>query len=116
MTPGAFIESAMYAGLSEADLKDWSLLAKVRYAVYRPGGPMAMDLSQNPTVLVVNETAFVHGGLLPAHGECVLSQRENVRGLGNRHLLRIPIYYHREFSFMCLISIPLHSELWDRAA
>jgi len=69
VSPGAFIESAMYAGLAEEKLNDWSLLAKVRYAVYRPGGPMAMDLSQNPTVLVVNDTAFVHGGLLPIHGE-----------------------------------------------
>lgn len=81
VTPGAFIESAMYAGLSESDLKDWSLLAKVRYAVYRPGGPMAMDLSQNPTVLVVNDTAFVHGGLLPAHGECFCPSKDMTEGL-----------------------------------
>lgn len=25
-------------------------------------------LSRNPTVLIVNDTAFAHGGLLPTHG------------------------------------------------
>lgn len=69
VTPGAFFESALYAGLAEQELKDWELLARVRYAVYRPGGPMAMELAKNPTVLVVNDTAFAHGGLLPVHGE-----------------------------------------------
>ena len=68
VTPGAFVESAYYAGLTEKDMKDWGLLAKVRYTVYRPGGPMALELSKNPTVLVVNDTAFAHGGLLPVHG------------------------------------------------
>jgi hypothetical protein len=48
---------------------DRSLLAQVRLAVYKPGGPMAMELSKNPTVLVVNDTVFAHGGLLPIHGE-----------------------------------------------
>lgn len=30
---------------------------------------MAMELSKNPTVLVINDTVFAHGGLLPVHGE-----------------------------------------------
>ncbi len=30
---------------------------------------MAMELARNPTVLVVNDTVFAHGGLLPIHGE-----------------------------------------------
>lgn len=67
VTPGAFVESALFAGLSEKDLKDWDLLARVRYAVYRPGGPMAMELSKNPTAMIINDTAFAHGGLLPLH-------------------------------------------------
>ncbi|KAG1671773.1 hypothetical protein FOA52_000150 [Chlamydomonas sp. UWO 241] len=67
VTPGAFVESALYAGLSEQDLRDWDLLARVRYAVYRPGGPMAVELSKNPTVLIINDTVFAHGGLLPVH-------------------------------------------------
>eukprot|EP00798_Chlamydomonas_sp_ICE-L_P008041 gene8041-1275_t len=67
VTPGAFVESALFAGLSENELSDWGLLARVRYAVYKPGGPMALELAKNPTVLVVNDTAFAHGGLLPIH-------------------------------------------------
>lgn len=59
----------MYAGLSEEDLKDWELVARVRYALYRPGGDLAKELAKNPTVLVVNDTVFAHGGLLPRHGE-----------------------------------------------
>ena len=30
---------------------------------------MALELAKNPTVLVVNDTAFAHGGLLPTHGK-----------------------------------------------
>jgi len=67
VTPGAFAESALYSGLQEGELTDWDLLARVRYAVYRPGGPMALELAKNPTVLIVNDTAFAHGGLLPVH-------------------------------------------------
>ncbi len=70
VTPGAFVESALFAGIPEDQLNDWELLARVRFAVYKPGGPMAVELSKNPTVLVVNDTAFAHGGLLPVHGEC----------------------------------------------
>ena len=33
---------------------------------------MAMELSKNPTVLVVNDTVFAHGGLLPEHGMLAL--------------------------------------------
>ncbi|KAG2442518.1 hypothetical protein HXX76_002604 [Chlamydomonas incerta] len=69
VTPGAFAESALYAGLSEADLKDWQLVAKVRYSLYKPGGDLAREFSRNPTVLVVNDTVFAHGGLLPTHVE-----------------------------------------------
>ncbi len=29
---------------------------------------MALELAKNPVVLIVNDTAFAHGGLLPAHG------------------------------------------------
>ncbi|KXZ56724.1 hypothetical protein GPECTOR_1g652 [Gonium pectorale] len=69
VTPGAFAESAMYSGLSEDDLKDWQLVARVRYALFKPGGEMARELSRNPTVLIVNDTVFAHGGLLPTHVE-----------------------------------------------
>ncbi|GLC38946.1 hypothetical protein PLESTB_000464400 [Pleodorina starrii] len=69
VTPGAFAESALYAGLSESDLKDWQLVAKVRYSLFKPGGDLAKEFARNPTVLVVNDTVFAHGGLLPTHVE-----------------------------------------------
>lgn len=69
VTPGAFAESALYAGLSESDLKDWQLVAKVRYSLFKPGGDLAREFARNPTVLVVNDTVFAHGGLLPTHVE-----------------------------------------------
>lgn len=40
-----------------------------RMAAFRPGGPYADLLSHHNMVLVVGETVFVHGGLLPGHVE-----------------------------------------------
>lgn len=77
VTPGAFVESAMFAGISEELLNDWELLARVRFAVYKPGGPMAVELAKNPTVLVVNDTVFAHGGLLPTHAAYGLERLNN---------------------------------------
>ena len=42
---------------------------QVRYKAYQPGGPVAKMLSENPTVLIVNDTVFVHGGLTMQHSE-----------------------------------------------
>lgn len=67
VTPGAFQESALVAGLSESQAQSWELKLLARQAMYLPGGPMAIELAKNPTVLVVNDTAFAHGGLLPIH-------------------------------------------------
>ncbi|GFR41016.1 hypothetical protein Agub_g1448 [Astrephomene gubernaculifera] len=69
VTPGAFAESALYGGLSESELRDFKLVAQVRYSLYRPGGQLAREFARNPTVLVVNDTVFAHGGLLPTHTE-----------------------------------------------
>lgn len=68
VTRGAFTESAIAAGLREDSLKIWDNLLKSRLKLYAPGGPMARELAKNPTVLIVNDTLFVHGGVLPAHG------------------------------------------------
>jgi hypothetical protein len=38
-----------------------------RVAAFRPGGPYAMMLAGRNGAMVVGETAFVHGGILPAH-------------------------------------------------
>jgi hypothetical protein len=36
--------------------------------LYRPGGQMACELAKNPTVLIVNDSVFAHGGVLSQHG------------------------------------------------
>jgi hypothetical protein len=38
-----------------------------RAAAFSPGGPYARKLAERCTILVVNDTAFVHAGLLPQH-------------------------------------------------
>ena len=69
VTPGAFFESARAAGLSEADIAagDQRRILQARWYLYQPGGAMARELAKNPTVLVVNDVVFAHGGLLPHH-------------------------------------------------
>ena len=41
---------------------------RARLHMYAPGQPMARELAKNPTVLMVNDTLFAHGGVLPHHG------------------------------------------------
>lgn len=69
VTPGAFFESARAAGLSESDIAagDQRRILQARWYLYQPGGAMARELAKNPTVLVVNDIVFAHGGLLPHH-------------------------------------------------
>lgn len=68
VTPGAFIESAQEFGIPrEVALRNWEGCVQARAALYLPGGKMALELAKNPTVLVLNDTAFAHGGLLPVH-------------------------------------------------
>ena len=68
-TPGGLRESALAAGLRDQPLEDVSNQLKARYMLYSPGGGMARELAKNPTVLLVNDILFAHGGVLPPHGE-----------------------------------------------
>ncbi|OIW16485.1 hypothetical protein TanjilG_32155 [Lupinus angustifolius] len=52
----------------------WDLVKRqkgviARSILFRPGGPLARELSRHPVVLVVNDWVFCHGGLLPHHVE-----------------------------------------------
>lgn len=49
-----------------ADLEDGQ---QGRAAAFRPGGTWAVTLSGHNVVLVIGDTAFVHGGILPDHAE-----------------------------------------------
>lgn len=55
----------MAYGLSDAEAANWDNQARARLRLYSPGGAMARELAKNPTVLVVNDIVFCHGGLLP---------------------------------------------------
>lgn len=67
VTRGAFLESAMIMGLPDEDMFDVEKLIRARMSLFCPGQPVALELSKNPTVLVVNDTVFAHGSLLPMH-------------------------------------------------
>lgn len=69
-TPGGFRESALAAGLRGDDLSNAEKQKQARHRMYTPGGPMARELAKNPTVLIVNDTLFAHGGVLKRHGNC----------------------------------------------
>lgn len=70
VTPAAFRESAIVA-LGTADFGSpgvsFTMQARARLALFSPGAPLARKLAQNPTVLIVNDSVFAHGGLLPVH-------------------------------------------------
>ena len=72
-TPGGFRESALAAGLRGDDLANADKQKQARHRMYTPGGPMARELAKNPTVLIVNDTLFAHGGVLKRHGTWLLS-------------------------------------------
>jgi hypothetical protein len=40
---------------------------RARAAAFRPGGPFALQLAEQPIALIVGSSLFVHGGILPAH-------------------------------------------------
>ena len=39
-----------------------------RRLLFQPGGPLALELSRHSVALLVNETLFAHGGILPHPG------------------------------------------------
>ncbi len=54
-------------GVDEEDA--WARQSKARIGLFSPGGPLAQQLSMHHTVLIVNDTVFAHGGLVPRHVE-----------------------------------------------
>jgi hypothetical protein len=54
-------------GVDEEDA--WTRQSKARIGLFSPGGPLAQQLSMHHTVLIVNDTVFAHGGLVPRHVE-----------------------------------------------
>ena len=90
VTQGAFQESARFGehlvnlfgsafkeafGGGEEDPRKRQV--KARVGLFSPGGPLAQQLAMNSTVLIVNDTVFAHGGLMPRHVEFGLERLNN---------------------------------------
>jgi hypothetical protein len=62
------------AAPATAELPEIPDFARDRVAAFRPGGDAAAWLQTLPVFLVVGDTLFVHGGLLPSHVDYGLAQ------------------------------------------
>ena len=51
----------------EEEMDEWRKQTTARVGLFSPGGPLAQQLSMHHTVLIVNDTVFAHGGLVPRH-------------------------------------------------
>ena len=68
VTPGGFRDFAAYAPAEpDAQLATLPPEARGRAAAFRPGGPWARRLAARNLVMIVGDTVFVHGGVLPTH-------------------------------------------------
>ena len=75
VTPGGFED---FADLVPDDLDDelesYPPEERGRVAAFRPGGPYARTLSGQNTAMIVGDSAFVHGAILPVHAETGLDR------------------------------------------
>lgn len=71
VTAGGFLDFEDVPGVDLADPRAARVPApmRARFLAFSPGGPYARKLAERPVVLVIGETVFVHGGLLPQHVE-----------------------------------------------
>ena len=51
----------------EEEIDEWRKQTNARVGLFSPGGPLAQQLSMHHTVLIINDTVFAHGGLVPRH-------------------------------------------------
>jgi hypothetical protein len=78
VTEGGFME---FEGIAELDPSD-SLMAslepahRARAAAFRPGGPLARQMADQPLTLVLGGTLFAHAGILPEHLDLGLDSME----------------------------------------
>lgn len=66
ITPGGFAEFAEFAVGVEAP-RQVPDAARGRFIAFAPGGVYARQLAQRPTVAIVGDSLFAHGGVLPKH-------------------------------------------------
>ena len=78
VTEGGFVE---FEGVGEVDLTD-SVMAslepdhRARAAAFRPGGPLALQMADQPMSLILGGTVFSHAGILPEHLDLGLDRME----------------------------------------
>ncbi|MGW8265105.1 MAG: metallophosphoesterase [Longimicrobiales bacterium] len=67
VTEGGFLAFDDVARVDPADslLSSLDPQERLRAAAFRPGGPVALQLAERPTGLVLGSNLFVHGGILP---------------------------------------------------
>jgi Calcineurin-like phosphoesterase len=78
VTEGGFKDFADVPGasLSDPKLVDLPLKAKARGAAFLPGGPYAQRMAPRHLSVIVGDTVFVHGGVLPKHARYGLGKME----------------------------------------
>lgn len=69
VTPGGFADFQAEEGLdlSQPALQRLPEVARARMAAFLPGGRYARRLSRHNVVVVVGDSVFVHGGVMPEH-------------------------------------------------
>lgn len=69
VTPGGLRDFEGLPGLKldDPDIERRPPAARARWAALRPGGMYARKLAPHPVVVVVGNTVFAHGGVLPKH-------------------------------------------------
>ncbi len=68
VTPGGFSSFAEFASSTpRPELARFSPAERGRAAAFLPGGPYALKLAERPTILILGDSLFVHGGVAPEH-------------------------------------------------
>jgi len=81
VTPGGYQDFADTPhNAQDPELAEYKPEHRGRVAAFRPGGPYAMMFSKRNTIVIVGDSAFVHGGILPKHVDYGLEKfNEEVR-------------------------------------
>ena len=69
VTPEGFadFQDAVVIAHEDSLLLSFAPDQRARVAAFRPGGPFALMLAEQPVVLILDGNVFVHGGVLPLH-------------------------------------------------
>jgi hypothetical protein len=67
VTPRSFASFADFASRAHGSAERLPAEARGRAAAFAPGSVYAQKLARHPTVAVVGDSLFAHGGVLPAH-------------------------------------------------